>query len=134
MSVLNPPSVEPVPPGQVVAERIKQQARQTFQQLTMAFNQGARAFWKNNDATPEQIAEALGTNAVEVFQLHGKIGALLASVRPAAIAPGLAMVGTFTYNDDGTVTITGHAADPTPPSAPAPAPEPTPEPEPAPGE
>lgn len=125
MSVLNPPSVSPVPAGEVVAERLKQQARQTFQQLVMAFNQGARAFWKNNDATPYEICEALGTDAKEIFELHGKIGALLASVNPEAIAPGAALVGTFTYNNNGTVTITGLAEPPAPP-----APEPTPEPDP----
>lgn len=126
MSVLNPPSVNPVPAGQVVAERLKQQARQTFQQLVMAFNQGARAFWKNNDATAEEICEALGTDAKEIFELHGKIGALLASVKPEAIAAGAAVVGTFTYNNDGSVTITGHAE---PPAPPAPEPAVTPDPD-----
>lgn len=123
MSVLNPPTATPLPPGQGAAERLKQQTRQTFQQLVMAFNQGSRFFWKNNDATPQQIADALGTDAREVFQLHGQIGTLLATVKPEAVAPGLAVVGTFTYNADGTVTITGPAPEPTPEPTPDPAPE-----------
>lgn len=114
MSVLNPPTQPAVPAGQVVAERLKQQTRQTFQQLVMAFNNGARSFWNNNDATPADIAAALGTDAKEVFELHGKIGALLASVNPAAIAPGVSAVGAFTYNADGTVTVTGPAPEPAP--------------------
>jgi hypothetical protein len=120
MSVLNPPTQPAVPAGQVVAERLKQQTRQTFQQLVMAFNNGARSFWNNNDATPADIAAALGTDAKEVFELHGKIGALLASVNPAAIAPGVSAVGAFTYNADGTVTVTGPAPEPAPEPAPTP--------------
>lgn len=123
MSVLNVPTPPSVPAGEVVAERLKNQTRQTFQQLVMAFNQGARAFWKNNDASPVEIAAAMGTDAKEVFELHGKIGALLASVKPEAIAPGLSVVGAFDYNADGTVTITGPAPAPTPAPTPEPAPE-----------
>jgi len=37
--------------------------------------------------------------------LHGKLGALLASVKPEAVADGVSVVGQFTMNEDGTVTI-----------------------------
>jgi hypothetical protein len=76
-----------------------------FQQLTSVYNDGARNFWANPRATPQEIAEALGDRAAEVFQLHGKIGALLASVKPESIEPGMSVVGQFTVNQDGTVTV-----------------------------
>ena len=106
MSILNNPQVPEVDPAVRVANQIKQQARSTFQNLVQVFNQGAQSFWSNPRATPAQIAAALGTDATEVFQLHGKIGALLAEIKPEAIQPGLSLVGQYSYNQDGSVTIT----------------------------
>jgi hypothetical protein len=48
---------------------------------------------------------ALGSDAKEIFELHAKLGALIASVKPEAISEGSAVVGNFTMNDDGSVTI-----------------------------
>jgi hypothetical protein len=114
MGVLDNPNVPEVPVAERVAQQLKQQARMTYQQLVQVFNQGAQSFWRNPRAKPSEIAAALGAEAKEVFELHGKIGALLSTVKPEAIAPGAAVVGEFSYNNDGTVT----AADPV---APAPA-------------
>lgn len=105
MSILNGPSVPEVDPAVRAANMLKNQTRQTFQQMVMAFNQGANNFWKNPRATPAEIAAALGSDAKEVFELHAKLGALLASVKPEAIAEGSGVVGQFTINEDGTVTI-----------------------------
>ena len=55
--------------------------------------------------TPDEIAAALGTNAQEVFALHYKLGQLIGSVKPEAIAEGFSLVGEFTYNEDGSVTV-----------------------------
>lgn len=106
MSILNPVPQAPKPThAMVAADNIKRQARDTFQSMTKAFNSGARLFWANSLATPQQIAEALGTDAKEVFELHGKLGALIASVKPESIAVGAAVVGQFQYNEDGSVTV-----------------------------
>lgn len=107
------------PPAQQVARRLKDNARSLYAQMVRAFNDGAKNFWANSTATPTEIAEALGADAVDVFSLHAKLGALIAQVDPAAVAPGAALVGQFEYNADGSVTIT-----------PPPAPEPVPAPEP----
>lgn len=112
MSVLDTPVVNEISPATRQANQIKQNVRLTFQNMVMAFNQGARQFWSNPQANPSQIASALGTDAKEVFELHAKLGALLVQVRPDAIQEGLALVGEFTYNADGTVTIKPKAANP----------------------
>lgn len=114
MSILDNPVVNEITPAMRQANQIKQNVRLTFQNMVMAFNQGARQFWSNPQASPSQIAAALGVDAKEVFELHAKLGAILAEVRPAAIQDGLSLVGEFTYNEDGTVTIKPKA----PPSAP----------------
>lgn len=120
MSVLDNPVVNEITPAQRQANQIKQNVRQTFQNLVVAFNNGSKQFWRNPQASPSEIAAALGTDAVEVFKLHAKLGALLADVRPAAIQEGAAVVGQFTYNADGTVTITPSPVNPPATTTPAP--------------
>jgi hypothetical protein len=105
MSILNNPTPQQVPTAERVANQIVNQTRMTFQQLVSVYNEGARSFWANPRATPQEVAAALGTNAAEVFNLHAKIGTLLAEVKPDAITAGQAVVGQFTVNADGTVTV-----------------------------
>jgi hypothetical protein len=99
-------------PAVKIAVQLKAEAKFLYGHMVNAFNKGAKTFWANAQATPEDIAAALGTDAVEVFSLHAKLGALLATVDPAAIAAGAAVVGQFEYNEDGTVTI----EEPAPPA------------------
>jgi len=105
MSILNPSSPE-LSHAERAARALRSQARATFQQLASTFNATCRQFWANPNATPAEIAAALGTDAAEVFALHGRLGAMLTAVRPEAIAEGVALVGQFSVNADGTVTIT----------------------------
>lgn len=106
MSVLdNTNSAPRVPAPVIVADQIRYRARSTFKAITDAFNDGARLFWNNPKATPEEIAEALGGDAKEIFELHAKLGALVSDVKPSAITTGLSVVGKFSINEDGTVTV-----------------------------
>lgn len=105
MSILDNNVSNPVPPANIAADRLKGITVSTFQQMVMAFNMGSQLFWRNNEASPQQIADALGNNAAEVFELHYKLGQLISSVKPEAIAEGAGLVGNFTMNEDGTVTI-----------------------------
>ena len=108
MSILDPnnnPQVE-IPKAKMAANRLIQMTRQTYAQMTQSFNMGSKVFWANpNGVTPAEIAAELDTNAVEIFQLHGLLGQLLAQVQPESIAEGSSLVGDFTMNQDGTVTI-----------------------------
>jgi hypothetical protein len=105
MSILNPIPTATPDYAALAADKIREHAQQTFQTITHAFNNGAKLFWQHPRVTPLEIAAALGADAKEVFELHGKLGALIASVKPEAIAPGMAVIGGFTYNADGTVTV-----------------------------
>ena len=88
------------------AKQIINQARQTFHQITDSFNDGTVLFWSNPyGLKPSEIAEALGPNAVEVFKLHYALGQFIASIKPEAIYNSLSLVGQFTMNEDGTVTV-----------------------------
>ena len=93
-------------PAKMAAQRLIQMTKQTYNQMVQSFNQGSQVFWANGmGATPEAIAAELGTDAKEVFELHYKLGQLIATVKPEAIAEGASLVGQFTMNEDGTVTV-----------------------------
>ena len=94
------------PPAALAANRLKMLTRQTYQQMVQSFNQGTKIFWQNsNGVSPAEISAELGTDAKEIFELHAKLAALLASVNPEAIGEATILVGQFTMNNDGTVTI-----------------------------
>jgi hypothetical protein len=105
MSVLDPETSPAIDPATRIANQLKQNARNIFRNLTGAFSQNSKLFWQNPQATPQEIAAALGTDGVELFQLHAKIGALLAEIKPESVIPGLSVVGEFTYNEDGSLNI-----------------------------
>ena len=134
MSILDrDPSRDQPPPAAQAAERLLRMTKNTYDQMVMAFNEGSQIFWNNRmGATPEEVAAALGTDASEIFALHSQLGQLIAAVKPEAIVEGLAVVGEFTMNEDGTVTVIP-PPEPEPEPEPDPAPDPDPAPEPDPG-
>lgn len=106
MSILNrQDQMAEVSPAVNAARNMVRQTKMTYDGLVLAFNQGAKNFWRNPRATPQEIAAALGTDAKEVFELHAKVGAFIASINPSAIAEGQSVVGEFSYNANGSVTV-----------------------------
>jgi hypothetical protein len=99
-----PQQVTPSP--EMVANRIRNQTRQTYAMMVGAFNEGSKILWQNpRGIAAEDILNALGTDAREIFELHGKLGQLLSTIKPEDIAEGVSIVGQFAYNEDGTVSI-----------------------------
>lgn len=97
---------EIIPQSTRVANQLVNMTVRTYQQMVDSFNRGAIMFWQNPQGlSPDEIAAALGPNAQEVFALHYKLGQLIGEVKPEAIAEGVSVVGEFTYNEDGSVTI-----------------------------
>jgi len=112
VSILDKNNDETPDPAKIAAADLIKITTQTYNQMVRAFNRGAEIFWANGmGATPENIAAELGTDAKEVFELHYKLGQLIATVKPEAIAQGSSLVGNFTMNEDGTVTV---VSEPTP--------------------
>lgn len=105
MSILN---INPEPQltnAQIVANTLKGTTIQTFHMMVNSFNSGAKTFWNNPQVSPSEIAQELGADAREIFQLHYMLGQLIGSVKPEAIAEGLSLVGQFSMNEDGTITV-----------------------------
>jgi hypothetical protein len=94
----------PTTPEQI-SEVLKLQAKNIYSNMVNVFNRGSKMFWDNPNATPEQIAASLGPDAKQLFQLHYQLGQLISSVNPTDITAGSSVIGQFTMNEDGTVTI-----------------------------
>ena len=117
----------PLTRPQVIANHLKITTKNTFQMMVNAFNNGAISFWLDSTCSPSEIADALGTDAKEVFQLHYALGQLIASVKPENISQGLSVIGQFTINEDGTVSVINDIPDVTLEVTPEVTPEATPE-------
>jgi hypothetical protein len=127
MSILDNGPGNIVPPATRVANQLVNMTVRTYQQMVDSFNRGSVMFWQNPQGlSPDEIAAALGPNAQEVFSLHYKLGQLIGSVKPEAIAEGFSLVGEFTYNEDGSVTVVVPEPEvvPTPEEIPIPSGEP----------
>ena len=61
------------------------------------------AFWLNPELTPQQMSDAFGTDAAQLFILMGKAQAFINDVRPGSYIQ--APTRPFVINQDGTVTI-----------------------------
>ena len=98
--VNNKPTVE-----QVVG-RIAQDAKQVSNGLIRSYETALKRFWKNPNYTPAEISAAMGTSAVEYFQLSASLGQYLNSIIPNCVDQINAdNVGAFTPNEDGSVSI-----------------------------
>lgn len=107
MSVLDRDFQDVMPPAaQRTASELLITTKRTFEMMANAFNQGSQQFWNNHQgATPQEIADILGVDAKEVFELHAQLGTFLAGINPESVAQGLSHVGDITYNEDGTVQV-----------------------------
>jgi hypothetical protein len=114
MSVLDREFNEEPEPAKIASRRLIMMTKNSFNQMVNNFNEGSRVFWQNpRGASAQDIANELGTDAREVFELHYKLGQLIGSVKPEAIEEGVGLVGNFTMNEDGTVTIIEPETEPT---------------------
>lgn len=104
MSILNNNQPE-LSNSEIIANTLKNATIETFNLMVNSFNNGSKNFWSNPQATPSEIAIALGTDAKEVFELHYALGQLISSVKPEAISEGWSLIGQFIMNEDGTVTV-----------------------------
>ena len=105
MSILDNLNPQNPTPSEAAAQKIVNQTRETFRLMTRSFNEGSKMFWQNLRATPSEIAEKLGTDAREVFELHYALGQLISNIKPEAISEGWSAIGEFIMNEDGTVTV-----------------------------
>lgn len=116
MNILNTPPTLPVSEAQKIATKLKQDAYSNFQRLVSSYENGLYMFWRHPRATPQEIAEALGTSAVEVFTLHAITRQIILTAKPDQVLSSVDDFGTYQVNADGSLTILS-VIDPPPPPA-----------------
>lgn len=106
MSILD--SLPSDPACVTVAKELLTDAHTIYNQMLDMYNSSTQRFWNNRyyqECSPSGISEALGNNAKELFILHYQLGQFLNSIKPGCVDATNTMIGNFTLNDDGTVTI-----------------------------
>lgn len=85
--------------------KLKADAKKSFEQLHFTVKRATEKFWKNPKYTPQEMALAAGTDAKELFQLHSMIVQVLETANPGSCSDIINLIGNYTVNSDGTVTI-----------------------------
>ena len=73
--------------------------------MVFTFNQVMDLVWNNPNLTPQQVMDAFGPRAAELFQLAGLCQNTIETALPGTNL--LQPTVVFTINNDGTVTVTG---------------------------
>jgi hypothetical protein len=86
-----------------------------FAQMRQSYAAAYKLVWSNSSGlTPQQVCDALGTDAAQLFAGAAKLSELLAMVAPSAASLSNVQLScpagySYTANADGTVTITQQA-------------------------
>ncbi len=84
--------------------QLQAQMNLSFQRLSRDFTNMFSQVWANNDGlTPQQVMDAFGANASQLFLLAGATETYLNTIVPGTITQSPPYA--FTINQDGTVTI-----------------------------
>ena len=110
MSVLNEQPRQELTQAEQKANRIKRSAKQSTDALIQGVVSSLSAIWE--DENPQDVLDALGTDAQELFELNTNTVAFLAGEltgkrdNELGVIMGLvAKVQAHTVNEDGSVTI-----------------------------
>lgn len=73
MSILNHTPTEPTDQQQLnlKAEAIKRIAKMSYSKICEIQKNGIDILWKDRKHSPQQIIDALGPDALKIFQMHG---------------------------------------------------------------
>lgn len=102
MSILNNNNQDE---AKMVADSLISEAVGLYNHMNDIYTNGTHKFWKHPSLTPQQIANGLENKGKELFLLHYQLGQLLNSINPGSVDNVNSVIGSFTMNDDGTVSI-----------------------------
>ena len=107
MSILTPPATTP---AQKAANNITRIIQNSYAGFTNSIKTGLTILWNNPEATPQDIATALGTSGVEILQLAELAATTIQSAATidGAPVPAISITNSnysITMNGDGSVTI-----------------------------
>lgn len=76
-----------IPPVQHELAKLDAINRGSLESFANAARVAFRTFWHNPNATPQEMAAGLGTNAAAAFQMHAETVAFILQRNPALLAP-----------------------------------------------
>lgn len=91
--------------SQIIGESLISEAIGLYNHMSETYTNGTLKFWKNPECSPAEIAGSLGNKGKELFLLHYQLGQLLNSINPGSTDSINNIIGNFTINEDGTITI-----------------------------
>lgn len=71
---------------------IREFGKQSFQQITHLQTRGIRLLWDDNYFTPQEIIDALGTDALKLFKMHDILTTAIVNIAEVdGIKPNIAL-------------------------------------------
>lgn len=92
---------------QQVNNQIINMGQRHYNQLCRMQKEGIDSMWYNPNLTPQEVADAVGTNGGVLIMAHGALTqAIMTAATAAGIQPDIKLPpNAFTVNPDGTVTV-----------------------------
>lgn len=108
MSIIQTGSQGPVLTKEQLTKRTNQQIRvllnNQFRQIIQVTNQVAELVWNNAEGlTPKEVVDALGTDAVQLFQIGAVMAGAINAITPNTLPTEAPY--NVTINQDGSVTV-----------------------------
>ena len=97
---------QPIDPLEQAAQQLKSQTAQAFAQLQMLLTQGSKLFFNYPGKSPQEVADAFGTDAAAMYEVAQATWAFLQQISGKQLPNPTPDGYTVTPNQDGTVTIT----------------------------
>jgi hypothetical protein len=92
---------------------IKTITAKAYEELVKIQQEGIEVFWKDRRLTPQEIATAMGEDAVKVFQFHGFLTDCIKSIATAdGIEPEIKLPTNAFEVVDGNIIVSPHPYTP----------------------
>lgn len=96
MSILSPSNNKQPPTREQIlsykVNRIKDFSNKSFQQISEIQKEGIKLLWSDGMFTPQEIIDALGADALKIFQMHGTLTNAIVDIATVdGIAPDIAL-------------------------------------------
>lgn len=83
---------------------LARETKDVYESLVRKYNDIMNRFWENHELTPQEVSDALGTDAYSLFLYGNAMSTLIMTVNPSETRLKVPK-NAFTINQDGTVTI-----------------------------
>lgn len=107
MEILTSPNESEVDPAQEAARQIRAHVQATWRRMQWSQSECFRLLWHHPTLTPQEVCDALGPEAGELFALGASLSDLILQYDPAFAPEHWQPPVTPIFHPDGTVTIPG---------------------------